>query len=129
MDTLLSFAANSDRAVRSRTTPTALHETFVEKSKRKLDYGRDKHVVTAYYGKLPYSDSQGKRSPDAERHGLVNYVNSRAVNVVCDYRENDHILKIGSLMSCCDQFRTHRNTASGSKVGTSSESPRAAGFD
>ena len=45
-----------------------------------LDLGRVQHAVVTAYGKLPYSGSQGKRSPDAERQGLVNY-NSRAVNV------------------------------------------------
>jgi len=45
-----------------------------------LDPGRVQHAVVTAYGKLPYSGSQGKRSPDAERHGLVDY-NSRAVNV------------------------------------------------
>ena len=31
-----------------------------------LDSGRAQHAVVTAYGNLPYSDSQGKRSPDAE---------------------------------------------------------------
>jgi len=84
-----------------------------------LDPGRDQHAVVTAYGKLPYSDSQGKRSPDAERHGLVYQLSSRKCRFVTQAVESIITSPGRFTDECCDQFHAHRNTVSGSKVGTS----------
>ena len=120
--TAFSFAANSARAVRSGTISTTRHQGLPvcrnENGRTNgLDPGRGQHAVVTAYGKLPYSDSQGKRSPDAERHGLVNQLSSRK----CRFVTVESIITSPGRFTdeCCDQFHAHRNTVSGSKVGTS----------